>query len=404
MKCAICQSRKPQRHCPGMSAEICSRCCGAERGRKVTCPEDCRHLAQSREFQGQRDSEKRLQEFERELAAIEGNEDRYADLLGAYERAILDTGYELDSIDDQDVEQAILLVLEEEKAKRGLISRPPLKPSLDQRTIADAVRRVLEKPEEFHAGIDQMTALSCLNRILGSVREQAHPENPHNYLGFIEEYHGGMEEEDEPFEGELSHPGLPFRISYEVDPAEIYGQMDEASEELLGQALVNLYSPDAHENAKALRAGNELRSRYPDHPRVLNFLSSAYGYLEKDVEFEALTKENYEKNPGYPFAVWSMADVHLRQGELDAAAEVLSGRWTLPDWLEGRQVAHVSEFTAFYGLMVTYFILREEPEKAKPYLSLLEELFPNHSATAMARHMAAHAEGECADGCSHHHS
>jgi hypothetical protein len=48
MKCKICETRKPRRHCPGINGEICSLCCGNEREVTISCPLDCPYLAQAR--------------------------------------------------------------------------------------------------------------------------------------------------------------------------------------------------------------------------------------------------------------------------------------------------------------------------------------------------------------------
>jgi len=48
MKCKICDTRKPRRHCPGVSGDICSLCCGNEREVTISCPLDCLYLAESR--------------------------------------------------------------------------------------------------------------------------------------------------------------------------------------------------------------------------------------------------------------------------------------------------------------------------------------------------------------------
>jgi hypothetical protein len=48
MKCKICETRKPRRHCPGISGEICSLCCGNEREVTISCPLDCPYLAEAR--------------------------------------------------------------------------------------------------------------------------------------------------------------------------------------------------------------------------------------------------------------------------------------------------------------------------------------------------------------------
>jgi hypothetical protein len=48
MKCKICETRKPRRHCPGVGGDICSICCGNEREVTVNCPLDCQYLVEAR--------------------------------------------------------------------------------------------------------------------------------------------------------------------------------------------------------------------------------------------------------------------------------------------------------------------------------------------------------------------
>jgi hypothetical protein len=48
MKCRLCGVRKPRRYCPGVSADICSICCGDQREVTVDCPLDCQYLAEAR--------------------------------------------------------------------------------------------------------------------------------------------------------------------------------------------------------------------------------------------------------------------------------------------------------------------------------------------------------------------
>jgi len=48
MACAICETRKPRRSCPGVGGDICAICCGTEREVTVSCPLDCEYLAEAR--------------------------------------------------------------------------------------------------------------------------------------------------------------------------------------------------------------------------------------------------------------------------------------------------------------------------------------------------------------------
>ena len=51
MKCQICDTRKPRRHCPGVQGEICSICCGNEREVSVSCPLSCSYLVEARQHE-----------------------------------------------------------------------------------------------------------------------------------------------------------------------------------------------------------------------------------------------------------------------------------------------------------------------------------------------------------------
>jgi hypothetical protein len=49
--CRLCETRKPKRHCPGISAEICPQCCGREREETIHCPLECEYLVESRKHE-----------------------------------------------------------------------------------------------------------------------------------------------------------------------------------------------------------------------------------------------------------------------------------------------------------------------------------------------------------------
>src|SRR6266496_1673066 len=48
MACAICETRRPRRFCPGVRGDICAICCGTEREVTVDCPLDCEYLMEAR--------------------------------------------------------------------------------------------------------------------------------------------------------------------------------------------------------------------------------------------------------------------------------------------------------------------------------------------------------------------
>lgn len=48
MSCAICEKRRPRRHCPAVRGEICTQCCGTQRENSILCPNDCQYLLEAR--------------------------------------------------------------------------------------------------------------------------------------------------------------------------------------------------------------------------------------------------------------------------------------------------------------------------------------------------------------------
>ena len=56
MTCAICETRRPRRACPGVNGDICAICCGTEREVTVSCPLDCEYLQEARRREPARDS------------------------------------------------------------------------------------------------------------------------------------------------------------------------------------------------------------------------------------------------------------------------------------------------------------------------------------------------------------
>src|ERR1019366_9702333 len=48
MACALCETRRPRRFCPGVRGDICTTCCGTEREVTVSCPLDCEYLREAR--------------------------------------------------------------------------------------------------------------------------------------------------------------------------------------------------------------------------------------------------------------------------------------------------------------------------------------------------------------------
>jgi len=106
MACAICQTRRPRRFCPGLSGEICSVCCGTEREVTVSCPLDCEYLREARKhdkplsLEGIEIPNKDLRITEAELLDRE-------ELLAFVATCVLRAAFRMPGVVDHDIREAL---------------------------------------------------------------------------------------------------------------------------------------------------------------------------------------------------------------------------------------------------------------------------------------------------------
>ncbi len=105
-ECFLCEARKPRRYCPGVGADICSPCCGAEREVTVDCPFDCEYLREARRH------EKRpalsLDDFpNRDIRVTEEFLRIHEDLVIFAGRFLLEAAVETPGAADLDVREAL---------------------------------------------------------------------------------------------------------------------------------------------------------------------------------------------------------------------------------------------------------------------------------------------------------
>ncbi len=147
MSCAICETRKPRRYCPGVRGEICSLCCGTEREVSVECPFDCEHLQEARQHERVPD----LKEEDipnRDIEITDSFLEENDALVSLASRILIEAAMEVPGAVDADVRQALgALVRTFRTLESGLYyeSRPenPLAAGVQQgfQTRLDRVRQ-----------------------------------------------------------------------------------------------------------------------------------------------------------------------------------------------------------------------------------------------------------------------
>jgi hypothetical protein len=108
MPCAICQKRKPKRHCPGVHGEICSLCCGTERENTVTCPLDCHYLQEAHRYEWERNPGAPLDGIPYSQYEIHDNFLYHHDaFIGMIATTMLKRALELPAVQDSDLREAL---------------------------------------------------------------------------------------------------------------------------------------------------------------------------------------------------------------------------------------------------------------------------------------------------------
>ena len=106
MACAICETRRPRRYCPGVRGEICTLCCGTEREVSVSCPLDCEYLRDARKHEKPVDLDEE-QIPNRDIRITEEFLEEHENLLMFLGGVIASGALATDGVVDFDVRQAL---------------------------------------------------------------------------------------------------------------------------------------------------------------------------------------------------------------------------------------------------------------------------------------------------------
>ena len=140
-------------------------------------------------------------------------------------------------------------------------------------------------------------------------------------------------------------------------------------ERLLWQALQRLRAEQGKEAEALLTKALELE---PDAPDLMNNLAMALGQQGLDSEAGDLIRDIASRHPDYIFARATVAKMHLLEGDIEAAEALL-----LP-FLE-RDRFNFMEFSAFSDTYIRLLIAQKNPDSARNWLNLWEQVDPGDS-------------------------
>jgi hypothetical protein len=115
-----------------------------------------------------------------------------------------------------------------------------------------------------------------------------------------------------------------------------------------------LFAQCQEEPGIAIPKLEELVERNPGHATLKNWLATAYSAAGRPAEAHAMITRAIREHPDYLFAKLNYAETCLADGRADEIPVIFGGRTELNQVITGRNVFHITEFTAFYYVMARY--------------------------------------------------
>lgn len=122
----------------------------------------------------------------------------------------------------------------------------------------------------------------------------------------------------------------------------------------------------------------ELINKYPDVPKLYNFISVAYSQLGDREKSKSYVMRNYELNPENLFERLNYAEFCIVEKNYEKIPEILNCQLDLKAMYPKRTVFHVSEVLGFMGVVGLYFAETGMINQAKQYLENIERVAPRH--------------------------
>lgn len=158
-------------------------------------------------------------------------------------------------------------------------------------------------------------------------------------------------------------------IAYEFHNEPLF-QHSRQVKNWLSQAISLLHedNPKAAEQAESLL--QQALEAEPDSPDLLNNLATAYDIQERTEEAHTLIRQISEQHPDYIFARLSIARLHIRQGELEAAEALVKP-------FLSRKRFHFDEFSKFSSTYIELLMAQNNKPVAESWLKMWESVDPD---------------------------
>ena len=138
-------------------------------------------------------------------------------------------------------------------------------------------------------------------------------------------------------------------------------------EQLLGQALHRLRQDDAKQAVEAEALLSEALELEPEAPDLQHNLAIAFKLQGREEDSNALTRDIVSRCPDYLFASASLAQIHLNEGDIEAAEALLH-----PFLCRDR--FHFLEFSTFADAYIELLVAKKQKDGARTWLQVWEKV------------------------------
>ncbi len=116
-------------------------------------------------------------------------------------------------------------------------------------------------------------------------------------------------------------------------------------------------------------------------PTLYNYLAVAYGQSGQIAKYEQVVLEYFERFPDYLFARMNYAELLLSRRDYDGVANLLNHAFDIGLFYPERKRFHITEYTAFMGIVGIYHIGVGNLEVAEKVLEALKQVAPDSPIT-----------------------
>lgn len=159
-----------------------------------------------------------------------------------------------------------------------------------------------------------------------------------------------------------------FLFGYEITDESDTTGISKPTQKLIANTHAALTRGDYAEAEKMARHAIEVA---PDTPSLWNHLAAALDAQKKTEAYDAVSRELFERFPHYFFANIGYIRLLIRESKLEEARKLL-------DPLMQQEKFHRSEFTALCVSNIEYFMASHEPEGAKSWYKMWEDVDPEN--------------------------